>query len=79
MGIRQLSVSRIKGKMKHKLSSSNREKKRGNGRWQLSGKREREGEWNGKWINKWLVYYNKRQAQWIIKTSIIILYRFYGC
>ena len=41
--------------------------------------REREGEWNGKWINKWLVYYNKRQAQWIIKTSIIILHRFYGC
>ena len=77
MGIQQLSISRIKGKMKHKLSSSIREKKRGNGRWQL---RERgRGEWNGKWLNKWLVYYNKRQAQWIIKTSIIILHRFYGC
>ena len=37
--------------------------------------RERE-EWNGKGVNKWLVYYNKRQAQLIIKTSIIILHRF---
>ena len=63
--------------MKHKLSSSIREKREGMGddNWV---ERERE-EWNGKQVNKWLVYYNKRQAQLIIKTSIIILHRFYGC
>ena len=31
MGIQQLSISRIKGKMKHKLSSSIREKRKGMG------------------------------------------------
>ena len=47
--------------MKHKLSLSIRENRVGMGDddW-VERERERE-EWNGNRVNKWLVYYNKRQ------------------